>query len=235
MTAQIKTYLVGGYVRDQLLGVPSKDLDYSVVVEGAKTIEDAWQQMRQHIIESGYEIFLETPDYQTIRARGAQGPADYVLAREEGPYLDGRRPSWTRPGTLEDDLKRRDFTVNSLARAADGNLIDLFGGEQDLTDRVLRAVGNAEDRLAEDPLRAFRAIRFAVTKDFSLHSDLYDAVKAERDWGGVSTDRIREELHKAFAFDTRKTVLLLVEDYPNLLNLALDRGIWFEPTVKETP
>lgn len=239
----IATYLVGGAVRDELLGIQSKDLDYTVTVDGASTVEEAWNAMRDNLEAEGFTIFLETPKYFTIRAKFPKGhvnakqTADFVLAREEGPYLDGRRPSWARPGTLVQDLSRRDFTVNSLAKAEDGTIIDLFEGREDLRYRILRAVGDARERMLEDPLRVFRALRFSVTKNFVIHHELDHAM---RNVGvldavsGVSSDRIRDELHRCFAFNTPATCIMLVQDYPDLLNIIADKGIWFMPTSKDT-
>ncbi len=102
----VKIYLVGGSIRDQLLGLKSKDLDYAVEA-------GSYEEMRDYIKENG-KIFLETPEYLTIRAHLKNGePADFVLCRKDGEYSDGRRPDKVTPGTLYDDLARRDFTVNA--------------------------------------------------------------------------------------------------------------------------
>ena len=238
----IKMYLVGGAVRDGLLGIQSKDLDYTVTVEGATTVDEAWNAMREHLETQGFTIFLETPEYFTIRAKFPKGhvnakqTADFVLAREEGPYSDGRRPDWVKPGTLEQDLSRRDFTVNALAKSEDGTIIDLFEGREDLRYRVLDSVGDPRERFLEDALRVFRAVRFMITKDFVLSHKVKAAIhnvgvldKVEE----VSVERIREELHRCFAHDTTRTMTTLVNDFPELLGVMARKGIWLIPSNKE--
>jgi len=241
----IRVYLVGGAVRDELLGVRSKDLDYSVVVGqvgkspwGANT---AYDLMRLDLLEKGFKIFLDTPEYFTIRARFPAGHVnekmvgDFVLARRDGPYSDGRRPDWVEAGTLEDDLSRRDFSVNALAKAEDGSIIDLFGGQEDLKDRRLRAVGDPRDRLTEDALRAFRAIRFAITKGFTIDEDLMSAMRTVRvldALANISAERIKDEMHKCFAFDSVTTMMFMVREFPVYLDVMQSKGIWLEPTMK---
>ncbi|UVG35243.1 tRNA nucleotidyltransferase [Microbacterium phage Cece] len=239
----IQMYLVGGAVRDELLGLPSKDLDYTVTVDGVGTVEDAWDAMRDHLSSEGFHIFLETPEYQTIRAKFPKGhehekiTADFVLARKEGPYSDGRRPDWVKPGTLEDDLRRRDFTVNALAKAEDGTIIDLFGGQDDLSRMILRAVGDPKDRLLEDPLRAYRALRFAITKGFKIDYLLRVAMRTvsilDKMESSVAAERIKDELHRAFAHDPTGTILMLANEYPYLLGIMERKGIWLRPTLEK--
>jgi tRNA nucleotidyltransferase (CCA-adding enzyme) len=240
----METYLVGGAVRDDLLGLVSQDLDFTVVAQGG------WEEMRNTLLERGFEIFLETPQYLTIRARfpksyaatGFYGrdvkglTADFVLARKEGEYTDGRHPDKVVPGTLLDDISRRDFTVNALAKDAEGNLIDLFGGVQDLQDGVLRAVGNAEARLREDALRALRALRFTVTKDLRPNDELMSALRS--DWlplllASVSVERRRGELFKAFKFSTPTTLDLIHEMTPAFRDAIFDGNLWLMPTLKQ--
>lgn len=245
MAIEIKLYEVGGCVRDSLLGVPSKDIDFVAVVTGATDVEDSWEWLRGFLQAEGFKIFVETPEFYTIRAKFPKdGPwsrfagtdADIVLARKEGPYSDGRHPDWVEMGTLEDDLRRRDFTVNAMARDIEnGDLIDLFGGLTDLEDKRLRAVGVAEDRLTEDPLRAFRALRFAVVKDFWIDPDLDWALRrvaVVEQMKSVSTERIREEVMKMFKHNTKASMQALVQDYPMYLDIIVERGLWFEPTTK---
>ena len=228
-------YMVGGAVRDELLGVKSKDIDFIVVlppVEG-----DPFRAMANRLKMMGFEVFLETPEFLTIRAKFPKGhqhsglTADFVLARKESDYTDGRRPDKVEPGTLMDDLRRRDFCMNAIAKDAEGNLIDPFNGVQDIEKKVVRAVGDPRDRFEEDALRIMRAIRFAITKGFKIEektdraiSDLAHTVR------GVSAERVREELAKMFNVDTNLSIRVL-QEY-NLLALVLDMGINFQPTMK---
>ena len=96
-------------------------------------------------------------------------PIEVTTYRTEGTYTDHRRPDEVRfVKSLQEDLLRRDFTMNALAMTKEGELIDLFGGKADMADRLIRAVGNAADRFNEDALRMFRAVRFTAVLDFDI-------------------------------------------------------------------
>jgi len=232
----ITLYEVGGCVRDSLLGIKSKDVDFSCVVEGVDTVEEAYDEMRAEVLRRGGKVYLETPQFYTIRAKvPGLGDVDLVLARHEEGYSDGRHPDFVRPGTLEEDLRRRDFTVNALARGEDGVIIDLFGGVDDLKKRILRPVGVAADRFREDPLRVFRAFRFEITKglyiwDISAFRMELAGLLLNRAFDSVSTDRIREELDKAFRHDSVGAMLKLSYDYPILLGIMNERKLWLKVT-----
>lgn len=210
----MEMFLVGGIVRDMLLGVPSKDHDFSVVMP--KGTVDPFGVMRSELVSRGVEIFVETPAFLCIRGRFSAGDAefpgvaaDFVLARKDSTGSDGRRPDFVEPGTLMDDLARRDFTVNAMAmrRGPFGETLitDPFNGRADLVTRSLRFVGVPEDRIREDALRVMRALRFVVTKGFVMTAD---TVKAISDpsvpdlLASISEDRRSEELSRMFRFDT---------------------------------
>jgi tRNA nucleotidyltransferase (CCA-adding enzyme) len=223
-------YRVGGWVRDAILRVRSKDVDFAVEAE-------SFDAMRAAIVERGGKIFLETPEFFTIRANVPElGAADYVLARKDGDYTDGRRPDNVEIGTISDDLARRDFTMNAIAMTEDNQLVDPHGGVADIEARIIRAVGSPVKRLGEDKLRAFRAVRFSITKGFSIESALADAIVNLHieDFDGVSTDRIRDEVMKMFVHDTHQTVMLLTTTYFTLWQTMLKRGIWLKPTSEST-
>lgn len=236
----VTLYEVGGCVRDELLGVPSKDIDFAVEADSLDTMRD-WLEAE------GFEIFLDTPEFFTIRARfpkrewtfGGRQMAvttcDFVLCRKEGAYTDGRRPDEVKMGTIRDDLARRDFTVNAIARRANGTLLDPFGGEDDLAAGTLRAVGRAEDRLREDSLRALRALRFQVTKGLTCDEELVDALCSA--WlpellAAVSTERKREELRKAFRFNTLKTFEIIAYLPRTFREAIFTDGLWLDPSLK---
>lgn len=237
---RIELFEVGGCVRDELLGLKSKDIDYTVVAE-------SWDHMLAFLDYNQFEVFLATPQYLTVRAKFPRGwsfggrdvtdlTADFVLARKEGSYFDGRHPESVQVGTLEDDLRRRDFTVNAMAKDAEGNLIDLFGGQADLEARLLRTVGEPEDRFGEDALRALRAVRFSVTKGMTLHEAVVDALRSE--WlppllGRVSAERRREELLRAFRHDTMATFETLFYLGSAFREAALADGLWLMPTLRK--
>lgn len=231
----VKLFEVGGCVRDELLGIRPKDLDYTVVASG-------YAEMESYLVANGFEIFDPQPKYLRITARFPKDTAetrskvaDFVLSRKEGFYHDGRHPDSVEPGTLEDDLRRRDFTVNAMARDEDGSIIDLFGGMQDLRDGVLRAVGDAEARLREDALRALRAVRFSVTKALRPNEELADALRSE--WlppllASVSVERKREELLKAFKHDTLVTMEMLMHLGADFREAVFTDGLWLAPSLK---
>lgn len=227
MTA--KFYKVGGCIRDEILGLKSKDIDFAVECP-------SFEAMREAIVARGGKIFLETPQYFTIRANvPGLGSTDYVLCRRDGAYRDGRRPENVTPGTIADDLARRDFTCNAMARNVDtGELLDPHGGQSDLTERMLRCVGKPQHRLSEDALRAYRAVRFAVTKNLIITHELSNhlMVMQKHEFDGVSTERIREEMLKMFQRDPSFSIHLLTRMYPVLWDVALERGIWLKPTIE---
>lgn len=228
----INYYQVGGAVRDRLMGLRSKDLDYAVEAP-------SYAAMVRWIREKGGEIFLEQPQYWTVRAKLAGGqPADFVLCRKDGQYTDGRRPDSVEPGTLADDLARRDFTVNAIAYDEEtGEYIDPYNGRAYIEAKILVCVGDARVRFFEDALRLLRAIRFAITKDFDLGDDvigcLQNAGFAERLAETVSTERKREELERCFAFSTPRTLQMLAR-FPRIAEACFNSGgIWLLPTMRK--
>lgn len=223
-------FLVGGAVRDEIMGVPSKDMDFSVEAE-------SFEAMKQGILDRGGKIFQEKPEFFTIRANmpGIKG-ADFVLCRKDGPSTDGRRPDFVESGTIMDDLARRDFTMNAMAKAPDGRIIDPFGGQQDIHDRIIRCVGSAEDRLSEDALRGLRAIRFAVTKGFWIHFETRNFIETRpfaELLSSVSKERQREEMEKMFAFDTVKSLKWL-ERFPLVREVVFSDGLRLSATMKQS-
>ena len=142
-----KIFKVGGCVRDELLGVKSKDIDFTFVLDNLdKTVEDGFQEMTDWMQSEGFEIFLSTPDCFTIRAKFPKGSeneklvADFVMARKEVGYIPNTRQPIIVPGTLYDDLERRDFTLNALAKDEDGNIIDYFEGMWALENKLLQMI-----------------------------------------------------------------------------------------------
>jgi tRNA nucleotidyltransferase/poly(A) polymerase len=239
-----KLFTVGGCVRDKLLGLKSKDIDFTFVCEDSQTVEGGWIEMSSWMKINGFEIFLETPDCFTIRAKfpkdhkNAGLVADFVMARKEVGYTQGTRRPILELGTLEDDLIRRDFTLNAMAEDEDGNLIDLFGGQEDLKAGILRTPLPAGQTMMDDPLRFLRSLRFSITKGFSIHTDIFKAMEQsdikEKLRVTVSAERIREEVFKMMKHDTVKSLKLLhqvdQEFLPGFIELVFDRGLWLKPT-----
>jgi tRNA nucleotidyltransferase (CCA-adding enzyme) len=195
----VKLYKVGGCVRDQLLGISSKDIDYSVEAK-------SYAEMREELLARGCKIYLEKPEYLTIRGKLNNEDVDFVLCRKDGAYSDGRRPDEVTIGTIYDDLARRDFTINAIAIDEDGNYIDPFNGRKDLEDRIIRCVGS-NDRLKEDALRILRAYRFCITKGFDLEESIKEEVFEY--WSlldNISEERITQELNKCFESSVEHTM-----------------------------
>jgi tRNA nucleotidyltransferase/poly(A) polymerase len=238
-------YEVGGKVRDEILGLQSKDVDYVAVpndslLEKYKTAHEMFVVLESYLLTEKFEIFLSTPDCFTIRAKFPtdhkyQGVADFVMARKEIGYVEGTRTPIVIPGTLKDDLERRDFTVNAMAKDDNGDIIDLFDGKIDLERMVLITPLPTKQTFDDDPLRILRAIRFAITKGFSLkYLDYYiNNYNYEDKMSVVSSERIREELLKCFKHDTMRTLDLL-DNYPTLKRYVFENKLmWLKPTMEQ--
>jgi len=241
----IVLYEVGGCVRDFFLGQNSKDIDFTVEAP-------SYKHMKEFLQKAGFEIFLESPEFLTIRARFPRNPthpaiptrflgekqlptADFVLARKETTYSDGRHPDEVLPGSILDDLARRDFSVNAIARDKDGNFLDPHNGRADLALGVLRAVGDPDVRIREDALRALRAIRFSITKNLTPDDALNETLRAE--WlppllASVSAERRREELDKAFKADTIQTLNVLYSMPAAFREAVFTDGLRLKPTME---
>lgn len=235
----MKFYEVGGAVRDALMGRQSKDVDYAVEAE-------SFEAMETELKARGFDIFLSTPKYLTVRAKVPQWEnslykrakvADFVLCRKDSSTGDGRRPDHVEPGTIMDDLARRDFTMNAIARdPSTGLVIDPHGGVDDIEKSILRFVGDPWLRIAEDGLRVIRALRFLVTLELMAETNTRRALfsdTAVEMVKKVSIERIREELEKMFSCDTMATMYLL-ESQTTALQAAIFRdGLRLTPTLKQ--
>jgi tRNA nucleotidyltransferase/poly(A) polymerase len=241
-----KFYQVGGAVRDRILGLESKDIDYVAVPEEdlLLTVSDTkvmFEVLRQHLEKEGFQIFLVTEDCYTIRAKYPKGHklekviADFVMARKEIGYEENTRKPIVAPGTLYDDLARRDFTMNAIAMDEDGTYIDPFNGMQDIEKKQLRSPISGEVSFEDDPLRILRAIRFSITKDFYIPRELSMIIhhfNYEDKFHVVSDDRIREELYKCFKHNTLRTLRAL-EYYFRLKNYIFSKNLWLKPTTEK--
>ena len=240
-------FKVGGCVRDKLLGVESKDIDFTFVLDNLdQTVEEGFESMTDWLAHEGFGIFLSTPDCFTIRAKFPKGHkneglvADFVMARKEVGYKPGTRQPILELGTIEDDLIRRDFTLNAMAVSEDGELIDLFGGIEDLEKRILKTPLDPKITMMDDPLRFLRALRFSITKGFSIHSSIFTAMEQpgilEKLEKVVSAERIREEVFKMMKHDTVATLMLFTRietRMPGFTALVFDRGLWLKPTFEQ--
>lgn len=242
-----RLFEVGGCVRDEILGLRTKDIDFAVEMsdmmdEGAAA---AFQALWSDLLLDGFEIFEIRPEFFTIRAMFPKGKellpgvrvADFVMCRKDGPSSDGRRPDFVLTGSLMDDLERRDFTMNAIARSESGELIDPFDGRGDIERRVIRFVGDPMARLREDGLRALRGLRFSITKGFDFAPETLEALTCDEVphlLAGVSKERMRDELDKMFAKDTRASLDLLCHVMPpEFLDVVFDKGLRMKPTMEK--
>jgi poly(A) polymerase len=241
-----KIYQVGGSVRDEILGVKSKDIDFVAVpseelISKYSEASDMFSVLVSYLKSEGYELFLITENCFTIRGKFPKNNpneglvADFVMSRRETGYIPNTRTPIIKPGTLFDDLQRRDFTLNALAKDDDGTIIDYFGGIKDLDDKILRTPLSPIKTFDDDGLRIIRCVRFSITKGFSIPYDITNIIKEydyETKMRVVSIERIREELFKCFKFDTIKTIEIL-QKYPKLFNYIFkDNVLWLKPTME---
>lgn len=225
-TPRYEIYYVGGYVRDKILGIESKDIDFTFVInpypDEKIDIYKGYHLMEQWLKDEGFLIFLSTPDMLTIRAkfpknqkyeRNVNMTADFVLARKETYPDPNSRFPFVELGSLHDDLMRRDFTANAVAMDMNHTLIDICGGLDDIHNKLLRTPRQPNITLMDDPLRVLRAMRFYITKQFEFDGELLHAMTSppilEKLFTVVSPERIREELTRMFNYSTYKTLKLL--------------------------
>jgi tRNA nucleotidyltransferase/poly(A) polymerase len=242
-----KIYMVGGAVRDKILGLDCKDIDFTFVLDDLSvSIKEGFDQMTDYLTAEGYKIFQTTEWAHCVRAKFPAGhkyaglTADFVMARKELGYEQDTRNPILALGTLEDDLIRRDFTLNAMAQDLDGEVIDLFGGRKHLEEMLLVTPLDPAVTFMDDPLRVLRALRFHVTKGFAIRGDVWDAMfqpgLIERLHTTVSKERVRDELFKMFRHDTLASMRTFgnVDTVDRSLTEAIfDRGMWLMPTFKE--
>jgi tRNA nucleotidyltransferase (CCA-adding enzyme) len=190
--AGFEAYLVGGCVRDLLVGKTPKDWDFTTNAHPGE-------------IEALFEETFCNNDYGTVGVVNEETEDERLKVvevtpyRSESEYSDARRPDSVAFGvSLEEDLKRRDFTVNAIAyRLKDESVVDLFDGEGDIKKKRLKTVGNPDERFTEDALRMMRAVRLAAELNFAIESDAMDSIEKNREGlGRISIERIADEFLK---------------------------------------
>ncbi len=181
-------YAVGGAVRDSVLGLSPSDWDVTTSALPNQT-EEVFSDKR--VVETGIK-------HGTVTVIVNDKPIEITTFRKESGYSDNRHPDKIEfVGDVAEDLRRRDFTVNSLAYNEKDGLIDLYGGLSDINDKIIRAVGNAEERFSEDSLRIIRAVRFASKLGFKIEENtLRAAEKLKSGLDNVSAERIFSEFVK---------------------------------------
>lgn len=179
-------YVVGGCVRDWVLGIPPHDFDICTSAT-PKEMKEIFKGERT--IETGIR-------HGTLTVLMDNEPLEITTFRLDGDYLDGRHPSsvsFTRK--VEEDLSRRDFTINAMAYSPKDGLIDPFGGQKDCQDGIIRCVGEPERRFQEDALRLLRALRFSARLDFPIEKETAEAIFRLKDHlAKISQERIAVEL-----------------------------------------
>jgi tRNA nucleotidyltransferase/poly(A) polymerase len=195
----VKIYLVGGYIRDMLLGKQSNDIDISVIGDAIKFAEKAAALF-------GLQLNAVYKKFGTALLIKDNLKIEFASARKESYELDSRKPH-IEFSDLKDDLSRRDFTVNALAVSLNeddyGSIIDLFDGLNDIEKKILKTPLDPEVTFSDDPLRMMRAVRFASQLEFEIHHDTFDGIKKmkdrlkiKNDSGVVSQERITDEFLK---------------------------------------
>lgn len=183
-----QAYAVGGCVRDSLLGRAPKDWDIctDALPEQMQQVFAGW-----HVIETGLK-------HGTLTVLHSHEPYEVTTFRVDGEYTDHRHPDCvTFVADVREDLARRDFTVNAMAWSPQSGLVDAFGGQADLSARVIRCVGDPKKRFGEDALRILRAMRFASVYEFDIDPDTDRAIHAlKHTLRSVAAERIRAELAK---------------------------------------
>ena len=189
-----EAYVVGGYVRDLMLGLPSKDIDFVTVGSGI--------ELARNVAESlGRKASLATfANFGTAQVTAPGIDLEFVGARRESYSRDSRNPI-VEDGTLADDISRRDFTINAMAICVNsdryGELVDLFDGTGDLARKVIRTPLDPDTTFSDDPLRMLRAIRFATRLGFTIDPVTFKSIKKNADRLSIITrERINDELMK---------------------------------------
>lgn len=202
--AGFEAYYVGGCVRDKLLNRPCSDWDITTAA-----LPEEVMALFSHTVPTGLK-------HGTVTVLLDGERAEVTTFRADGAYLDSRHPEDVRfVRSLREDLSRRDFTVNAMALGPDGTVTDLFGGQEDLRQGVIRCVGDPETRFREDALRMLRACRFAAQLGFSIEQNTWKAIEACAPLcGKLSRERVSGETGK-----------VLLSDRPEMLERMLELGL----------
>lgn len=190
----LETYVIGGFVRDLILNRPSPDIDVVTIGSGIQLAEQVAKKLGPNIQVSVFKT------YGTAMLKYQSLEVEFVGARKESYQEDSRNPI-VENGTLEEDQNRRDFTINALAICLNssryGELVDPFGGIQDIENRIIRTPLDPGITFSDDPLRMMRAIRFATQLNFTIEPSTLEAIAKHRNRIHIITkERIGEELNK---------------------------------------
>ncbi|MBI3306046.1 HD domain-containing protein [Candidatus Nomurabacteria bacterium] len=219
--AGFEAYLVGGCVRDLLMARNPKDWDVTTNAKPEEIIKLFEKTVYENTFGTvGVCVPRETSEYMVI---------EVTPYRIEAEYSDFRHPDEVKfSDKLKDDLKRRDFTINALALDSKGHIVDKFEGLKDIKDKVIRAVGNPDDRFGEDALRMLRAVRFSVQLHFSIaHETSESILKNSNLIKKISGERIRDELIKIITSANPSSGMVMLQKFGLLKNIIpeLEEGI----------
>lgn len=192
-----EAFAVGGCIRDSLLGRVPNDWDITTSAKPADIMN-----IFENTVETGIE-------HGTVTVVIDKEPYEVTTYRIDGDYTDGRHPDSVEfTENIEEDLSRRDFTINAMAYNNSTGLVDVFGGREDLENRVIRCVGNPKKRFEEDALRMMRGIRFSAQLGFSIDKDTFKAIEEMADSiSAVSIERINVEFTKTLMSDAKKIMI----------------------------
>ena len=195
-----KAYLVGGCVRDYILGRKINDVDITTDATPDQ-IQEVYKDYRQ--IDFGKK-------FGTIKILHDDEEFEITTFRIEDDYKDNRHPSSVKfSKDIDDDLKRRDFTINAMT-LRNKNIYDPFNGKADIDKKLIRAVGNPEERIREDALRMLRAVRFSIQLDFDIEEELKIAIINNKDrLDDIARERIHDELNKMLITNPYRTITIL--------------------------
>ncbi len=214
--AGYEAYMVGGAVRDHLRGVVPKDIDVAT-----SAAPEQVKALFERTVDTGIE-------HGTVLVLWNGTGTEVTTFRTESGYSDNRRPDQVEfVDSLEEDLQRRDFTINAMAMTETMDIIDPFGGQQDLAAGTIRAVGDAEERFREDALRMLRAVRFSGQLKFGIEPETVLAIRRHADRiRSVAIERIKTELDKIMASTAPSISMKYLTETG--LNKALPAGELFE-------
>lgn len=209
----LELYAVGGCLRDLLLDTPAKDYDF--------TCKNSPDEIEYKLRGVGKRVYTVGKRFGTIGFKDEYlQMVEITTFRTEKYKIEDRKPFVEFNTTLENDLGRRDFTINAMALGSDGKLIDIFNGKEDLENHLIKCVGDPFERFNEDPLRMLRSVRFAVQLDFSIDNETGDAISQKSVLLlSVSKQRIINEIDKMFQCNILVSIALL-HKY-NLLQVLL--------------
>lgn len=195
--AGFTAYWAGGCVRDLLLNQTPKDFDVATDAR-PEAVQEVFGHKYSRAVGAAFGVIL-------IRGPRDSGDVEVATFRSEGPYLDGRRPEHVVFCTPEEDAQRRDFTINGMFfDPLNQQVLDFVGGQEDLRNRVVRAIGNPQERFKEDKLRLLRAIRFTAALDFQLDPATADAIRLmSAQVSVVSAERIAQEWRRMLTHPRR--------------------------------